>query len=163
MQKLCYLSGMLYYIGTGVGVFAIGIPSLVLLYFAPHQLMWYNLAFSVPSLVYGTVIMALWSKARFGWYAPRVRIVGYYAHVFALIDKLRDTAVAWVPTGAAKKISRFDSFKKLMFAWMSLITFGTACGIAYRVGQFPWYNFLPLALFTAYNYWISFTVLRDQE
>lgn len=163
MQKICYLSGMLYYIGTGVGVFAMGLPSLVLLYAAPHQLMWYNLAFSIPSLFYGTFIMARWSRARFGWYVPRVRLVGYYAHIFALVDKLRDSAVAWVPTGAARRVSRFNSFKSLMFAWTSFITIGTACGIAYRVGDFPWHNFVPLAVLTAYNYWISFTVLRDQD
>jgi cellulose synthase/poly-beta-1,6-N-acetylglucosamine synthase-like glycosyltransferase len=164
MQKICFLSGMLYYIATALGLFLTIVPSLVLVLFAPEYVLWYNAFFSIPSFIFGLIFMAVWTTAPFGWYAPRARMITYYAHLFALVDKLRGDLMPWTPTGEkSQPVGRFYAFRSLMFYWVSLSTILVVGASIYHSSHYPWYNFIPAVFFAAYNYWISFTVLRDQD
>ena len=51
MQRVCYLSGMLYYISTGIGIFLTPLPSMLLVWFAPQHVFWYNAFFSLLLLI----------------------------------------------------------------------------------------------------------------
>jgi len=162
MQKICYLSGMLYYITTGLGIFLTPLPAMLVLSMKPQSIMWYNCLFSVPSFIYGTLMIGAWSKAPFGMYAIRARAVAYYAHLFALWDKLFGTMAPWVPSGAVKKVKRFVSYKTLTFYWNSIISAITLSLIAYRAnGEIVWYHLLPTLFFCVYNYWVAMSVLKD--
>lgn len=164
MQRLCYLSGMLYYITTGLGVFLSPLPAILVLMFNPEAIYWYNALFSVPSFIYTTLYIGVWSKAPFGWYAVKVRNVAYWAHVFALYDKLLGQVAPWVPTGAVKRVKRYDAFRNISFYWNSTV-FAVAVGlIAYRAnGDVAWYHMTLTALFVVYNYWISMSIFKDSD
>jgi cellulose synthase/poly-beta-1,6-N-acetylglucosamine synthase-like glycosyltransferase len=164
MQKLCYLTGMFYYITTGIGLFLTPIPALLLLLFAPEKIFWYNSLFAIPSLIYGTLIASVWSKHPFGWYAISSRIVAYYAHLFAFVDKLRNNMLVWVPTGAAKPVGRFFSFRTLLFVWNTLCLTAIVALCAYRVGQgIDAKNFLLMLPLTLYTYYFSMVILKEQK
>lgn len=163
MQKICYLSGMLYYIVTGFSLFITSLPSLVLLFFVPEKVFWYNIFFSLPSFFYGTIGIALWSKSKFGWYAIKSKYISYYAHIFAIYDKFRDSAVAWIPSGAVKKVGRFYNFKNLIFVWSSVNMVAVSMLCAYRSAQYPWYNFIAPMFFVTFNFVVSICILKDQE
>lgn len=127
IQKCCFLTGMLYYIATAAGIVMTVVPSLIVLWFFPEHAHRYSVIFSIPSLLVGTIVIALWSKHRFGLYAIEARIVAYWAHLFAIVDKMRGNLMPWVPTGVAvKSVSRFRYFKWTFLVY-SLLTFALLC------------------------------------
>jgi len=160
MQKACYLSGMLFYISSGVTVFLISMPSLILIWFFPELVHWYNLVFSFPSFLYGFLVVPMWTTHKFGLYAPRARQVASYAYFFAFIDKLRGELVSWQPSGNTKKVERFLQFRNAMFYVICISTTLTLIGIGKRLDRFE--DFAPTTFFTLFNAWINLTVLKDQ-
>lgn len=111
IQKACFLSGQLYYITTGLGVLLTALPAPLVAWTHPDKIVWYSVLFSLPSLIYGTVFMAVWSRAKWGFYAMECRIASYWAHLFALRDFLFKSRVAWAPTGAIRSNhGRFNAF-----------------------------------------------------
>ena len=162
MQRVCYLSGMLYYISTGIGIFLTPLPSMLLVWFAPQHVFWYNTFFSLPSFLMGFILIGLWSRAPFGIYGIRARAVSYYAHLFALVDKVRHRTVAWIPSGVAQNVSRFSTFRNVMFWWTSLNTIWLFTGAFYHMSQYSYYNCIPALFFASFNYIISMSVLKDQ-
>lgn len=127
-QRMCFLTGMLYYIATAAGLAMTVVPSMMVLFFLPYLAHWYSIIFSLPSLVVGTIAIALWSKNRWGAYAVEARIVSYWAHLFAIIDKVRGDKMPWVATGQTQKTSRFTIFKWCFSLYtallISLLVFG---------------------------------------
>lgn len=163
MQKVCFLSGMLYYITTAIGVFAQGLPGLIMILIYPEHVFWFNMIFSLPSIIYGIGTMAIWNHQPFGMYAQKTRTIAYYSHWFALVDKIKDSAVAWIPSGVATKTSRFITFRTTLFYWTSFQTITVLCCAVYRSHYYPAYHFIPIILLSLYNYVISMSILRDQE
>lgn len=162
MQRLSYLSGMMYYVATGLGIFITPLPSIVLSWFGPEHIVWYSIVFSLPSFLFGMVYVAFWTKAPFGLYALKARLVSYYAHFFALLDKVMSTKAEWVPTGAVKRVKRFESYRKLSFYWVSISSFWVVAGCFYHMNYYAWYHFMPTLFFVSLNYWLSMSALRDQ-
>ena len=83
MQKICYLCGkppefelvrtklltlvgFFYYSAVSLGIFISPIPGILLLWFRPEWFKYYNLAFAIPSIVYGLLVFRLWAKASYG-------------------------------------------------------------------------------------------------
>lgn len=103
MQRICYLSGGMYYIATAIDAVAFFIPPFLMVYFCPEHLVWYSILFTVPSLLFSTCGMWVWSLFPFGVYSLVARRVSYYAHISAIIDKLRGDLMPWSATGQVKK------------------------------------------------------------
>lgn len=162
MQRLCYLSGMFYYITTGLGVFFIYLPSLYLLIFKPHNILLFNALFSVPSFLFGTIYMANWNNSPWGWYAIKARIVAYHAHLFAFFERLTNSITPWQATGVATKTKLYDKFQKLMFWKITVVTFTTLITVFIHYHEYGIVNFLPTLFFTGLNYYLYMTILRDQ-
>jgi cellulose synthase/poly-beta-1,6-N-acetylglucosamine synthase-like glycosyltransferase len=130
-QRACFLTGMLYYITTAIGTVTTAIPSLMVLWFYPHLAHRYSVIFSLPSLLVSTVIIARWSNHRWGVYAIEARILAYWAHLFAIVDKLRGNLMPWVPTGNAQKNTRYGWFKAAFIFHSGTLTILLVVG-AYR-------------------------------
>ena len=162
MKRLCYLSGMLYYMATALGVFFTPLPGIAVLWFMPDNVHWYNLIFSIPSLIYGTVALALWSKAPFGMYALTMRNASYWAYFFAIVDKCRGDLIPWVPTGA-----KVSYTKRYFFALYTLIFWSNLVFLAQVIGCFmhmkgPYdYNFYPMLALATFYYWVFWQTVRD--
>lgn len=121
-QRICYLTGMFFYITTGLSVILSPIPTLVMLGFFPDKVHWYNLLFAIPSFMYGTFFMAHWMKLPFSLDVLRIRQVSYFAHLFALVDFLTGKVEAWQPTGGSVVSKRFQFFKPFAcFIWIGSI------------------------------------------
>jgi cellulose synthase/poly-beta-1,6-N-acetylglucosamine synthase-like glycosyltransferase len=165
MQRLCYMSGMLYYVATALSLLLTPLPALVMVWFFPEHVFWFNYLYSLPSFIFGVFIIAIWGKAPFGSYVLSARQVSYYAHLFALWDRFRGSIIAWVPTGNASEIKghkRYQSFKTFMFTWVSIATFLAISGAAYRVHDMEVYNFIPVVFFALFHYWVSFKALYSE-
>lgn len=161
MQRLCYSSGMMYYVATAMGIFITPLPGLITVWFRPEYIHYYNLIFSVPSFIFGTLYMAMWTKAPFTFGALQARTVGYFAHAFALTDKLRGDLMPWVPTGGKQKT------KKTKVAWYfilvhALLIFGLGVGGALVHMGSPFnYNFYPFLFFLTFHFVLQLRSLRN--
>jgi cellulose synthase/poly-beta-1,6-N-acetylglucosamine synthase-like glycosyltransferase len=165
MQKICYLSGMSYYVVTALSIFLTPMPAIIMTWFYPDKVFWYNYLFSVPSFIFGVVILAIWGRLRFGFYVLTARQVSFYAHLFALYDKFLGSAVQWVPTGDSKemkKVGRYQDFKQLMFFWTFITTAVSYAGAFYHMDTLGDINFYPLIFFSTLNYFVSMSALKDE-
>lgn len=160
-QKLCYLTGMLYYITTGLSIILAPLPAIVLIWTHPELVFWYNFLFSLPAFLFGIVLMPLWHTQKFGWYSFKARVVAYYAHFYAMVDKLRGELVPWRATGAVGRVQRFEDFRNLLFYWTIFSLIAVSVGVGVNHDRIL--HFIPTMFFTLFNSWIALTVLKDQN
>lgn len=159
-QKCCYLSGMLYYLTTGLGVVLTVLPSLILVWFYPHLVVWFSIAFSLPSFIYGMIVIPMWTKQPWGWYAPRTKVVASYANLFALVDKVKGKLVPWQVSGAGGRVKRFLDFRNFLFYWTLSSSFLIYLGVGMQKERIL--EFLPMLFFTTFHAWLSLSVLKEQ-
>ena len=161
-QKLCYISGMCYYFLTALLILIGPLPGLFLVIFRPNYVFWFNIGFSIPSIVFSYVIMKLWCKQKYDFSCARIRVIQYLAHIFAIKDKIMGKNVQSVPTreGGSLDIStKFDSAMKLIMIWMSMymgliIVFST-----WQFPNFPFYHFVPTMVVALYTFCLNISVL----
>lgn len=153
MRRLCYLSGMFYYSATALGLFLTPLPGLLMVWFSPQYVYWYNLAFSVPSFLFAVFYMKFWNREPYGLYTLKARLVSYYAHFFALKDKMMGAMMDWIPTGnqgAIKANTRVKKFRRLLGAWTSstlLLGWVGAVMNMNGIGDYNFYSFLFFSTF----------------
>ncbi len=162
MQRICYMSGMFYYVSTGIGSVTYFLPSIFILAFYPEHMHWFNLLFSVPSLIFSVGFMKYWMKMPMNLDVLRTRALSYFAHLYALRDKLFNTLEEWKPTGAQFKSNRFDA-ASITFTCIALfVPITTFSLIFFRLYQgFPTENFILLAGFTLFNAWVMIPMIDD--
>lgn len=164
MQRISFISGMLYYQITAASLFLTPIPGIIMGLYFPDYVFWYNNLFSLPSLLFSTVFMRLWSRQSHGLHTLRVRIISYYAHLFALIDKFKGSTMGWVPTGAVKKASqKAAQSRRLLLCWnLTILAAGIyACTI--NMGSINNYNFYPFIFFLISNFALQITCLAKSN
>jgi len=157
MQKLCYFSGMIYYFSSAIGVFLLNLPSIIIVNFYPQNLHWFNMVFYVPSFLFGTIGVWNWSNYKnkdFDFL--KLRHVSYYAHFFALKDKLLNSTMLWVPTGASNSGgSRYVPFLWLCSIFSSLCLLSVLYGVAKAFGTISTINLIMPTFFALFNFWLS--------
>src|SRR5215211_2561165 len=87
-QRLCFWSGFLYYLETGVFVFTVALPSLAMRLLLPALVVMYGLT------------PLVW-RSRWRPEVLRVQMICSFAHAVAIFHTLRRRTADWVPTGAA--------------------------------------------------------------
>lgn len=165
MARLSFLSGMCYYAATATALFMGIVPSMFVVWVHPDKVVWFSIIFYGPSFLFGTLFMALWSKAPASaiFDSMRIRQVSYYAHLFALKDRIFKSTVPWIPTGNAKNnVQRFTSFRNILWIWTSFSTFWVLAGCFYHMDSLTDYNFYPTLFFSMFNYTISSSILKEQ-
>jgi cellulose synthase (UDP-forming) len=114
--RLCYLSGLTYYIYTAIFTFVAPVLAMAMLIFTPQIIQLKALLFIAPMLVYGGVIYPIWHRAPYRLEAWSVRALSGWAHAFALWDILRGKLRGWQPSGTGAK--KQDGRRRL---WIGLI------------------------------------------
>ncbi|KAJ3345481.1 hypothetical protein HDU83_004046 [Entophlyctis luteolus] len=163
-QKLCFLSGMLYYMASAISQFVNPLFSIALLIGNSNNLKWYNIAFALPSVCGGMLAQFIWARQRYGLYTLRVQIISAYSHMMALKDAVFNTRMQWIPTGGAKsQSSKAGKAGVIMFVWQNTLFFGVVGLSVWRllIGDVVWYNIVPLILLNAYEWVLMMTILFD--
>jgi hypothetical protein len=154
---------MFYYLATALGIFLGIIPAIVMVWFFPEKLLYFTAAFYIPSFLFGTIYMKRWTLSEGSIVdAMKVRQLSYYAHLWALKDRLFKSTMPWIPTGAATASARFLASRNLLWAWSNLATLLIISGSFYNMLGWWDYNFYPTLFFCAVNHYLSSTILRDQ-
>lgn len=128
--RLTFLTGMAYYIYTGLAVFFTPLPAIAMVCFFPDQVFWWNYALLAPALLQTFVFLPLWHRAHYGFSAMRCKIVYSWAHLFAFRDRLIGRTLRWNPTGETvvlKSSGRMLYVKALVVGW-PLLTWSAAVG-----------------------------------
>jgi cellulose synthase/poly-beta-1,6-N-acetylglucosamine synthase-like glycosyltransferase len=152
-QKFCYFSGMLYYIATAFSMFTLPLPGIFMILWLPEFIKWYNVFFYLPSFLFGTIIVVLWSHYGAGWNYLLLRNISYYAHFLAIVDKMRGKVQGWVATGQKVKTnSKFTLAKRICLIWSSLIATINFTMVGFRIneGMDPT-DFIPVVLFSIFH------------
>jgi cellulose synthase/poly-beta-1,6-N-acetylglucosamine synthase-like glycosyltransferase len=102
-QRLCFWSGFLYYISTGVFVFTVALPSLAMLWLFPEQIFVGNYRLLLPALAVTYALTPIMMRSRWRPEVLRVQMIYSFAHAVAIFHTLRRRTADWVPTGAAGK------------------------------------------------------------
>jgi len=148
IQKLCFTSGFIHYITTAIEPFLVPIPSICLLIMFPSQMLWYNIIFVIPSMLFTLCFMRWWSvqKERIGLFSVSyTKHIQHFAHLFAITDLIFGTRMAWVSTGTKNQSSsktRLLNALRLMFGWELFVMTLTIVLSVYRIIQgYDFYNF----------------------
>ncbi|KIM40404.1 glycosyltransferase family 2 protein [Hebeloma cylindrosporum] len=167
IQKVCYMSGMMYYTAAALMSFLASMPGLLMLLFNPGMVMWFNFAYAFPSLIYSIVIFRLWSRQMYNFNVNFVFVIQQYAYLMAIKDRIFGTTASWVPSGDNKSHVNKDKKKKggnnkyrnmriLCGLWMGGSAAALAIGVTFRILEgHTWYNFLPLILLDSFNLFIA--------
>lgn len=152
MQRICYLTGMLYYTVTGLSSVFAFVPSIFLLIAHPTMMLWYNLLWAVPSLLLTNLYMRFWQKTPFTWAAIECRQVSYYAHLFAIWDTVFASPEPWIPTGTTASSARYKLFNKVLFFHTALVLGALFFLVGFRISQgYDWWNFAPVLALSYYH------------
>jgi cellulose synthase (UDP-forming) len=103
--RLCYLSGFCYYVHTAAFIFASPLIPIAMLTAAPQRVHLVNYLFVAPSAIYNLVVFPAWHRCRFGLAAFMVKLLYSWAHLFALLDILRQRQLGWQPTGGRQPVA----------------------------------------------------------
>ena len=78
VQKICFLSGMMYYSATALSLFLNPLPGITLIMFRPELIKWFNIGFAVPSVIASTLISFFWTKQKYGLFVNKVKLGNIY-------------------------------------------------------------------------------------
>ncbi len=101
--RMCYISGLIYYIYTALFTFVVPALTIAILAFIPNVLLFKNMIFMIPVLLYSAVIIPSWHHAPYRLEAWAVRVIAGWAHLFAYWDAARGKRLGWKPSGGDKK------------------------------------------------------------
>jgi cellulose synthase/poly-beta-1,6-N-acetylglucosamine synthase-like glycosyltransferase len=168
IQRACFINGFSYYIFHTISPFFSPAGIIVILYFFPQQLTWFNILFVIPSLLNDVLFHKLWTTQN-----VKTKIVSFdktskiqrIAFFYALKDSIYKNAMEWVPTGTKitrQNISRvrLKTGLKYMFFFDNIVMYIIIIGSALRIiDGFPFYIFIYIVLQSIYQALLSFYII----
>jgi cellulose synthase (UDP-forming) len=141
-QRLCFWAAFLYYMASAALLITSTLPTLVMVWFYPDKVYWWNYLPLIPAFL--TTFLIFPRLAR-GWNIRiyRVCTINSVCHALAVTDALRQRVAAWVPTGAAlrqQRPQRFTTPKRaalLLRTWIVIVQTLLWAGVARAVLHFP--------------------------
>lgn len=162
MTRLCYLSGFMYYIHTAIYAVMMPVVPLVMLYAIPEQIVLANYLLILPSFLYMHVVFPLWHRVRYGIEAASVRNIYGWAHLAALLDRIRASAMEWQATGAARqgRNSRYFWFRVgvILFNLVPAMLWVSGAVAQISVAEQP-ADFVPILLLGLYYFFVVLKVV----
>jgi len=162
MQRFCFLSGFSYYVITGLSVLFIPLCPLMMVYFAPEYVFWWNMLYYLPSFLFATIFLPFWMGVSpdYTFEIIQTRQISYYAHLFAVVDKVVGNPMQWVPTGAKIKADmRYKVFGIVFFVISVLWYFGVLAGLYVNFDRIGAIHTLPHLIFSSIYAYCNLRIL----
>lgn len=143
--RLTFLSGMSYFLYTGLSVIVAPLPAVLMVWFFPDRVLWWNYVLLAPALLQAFVFLPLWHRCPYGLDAMRVKLVYAWAHLFAFGDKLVGRPLSWSPTGGSGQRNgrRLRLVTALLVAWPAAAFAAVVAGSAAHMGSLTNVNYWP--------------------
>ena len=160
-QRLCFVSGFMYYLFTASWQLFFLVPVSMLGVFFPENVLLRNYLPLIPSLIYGFIILPYWHRVKYGTDAKNTKIISSFAHLAAIIDVFRNNLQGWVPTGG-KPVGnkRFRNFRILNLGLIAIPSISFILLAFYRVviNKYPIINWTPMVIFLGYQAFMSLRI-----
>ena len=101
--RICFVSGLIYYIYSSLFLFFMPALTITVLICLPKVLLFKNMIFMVPVILYGAIVFPGWHHAPFRLESWSTRLISEWAHFFAYWDAIRGKRLGWKPSGSAKQ------------------------------------------------------------
>ena len=168
VQKLCYMSGMMYYSAISLSIFLNPVPGILLLWVRPEYFKYYNLAFAVPSIFYSLLALRFWAKSSYSMNVQFIMVIQSYAYLTAIKDRVFGRALAWVPSGdnASHRNNKYRNMRILAWCWQITYIGALVAALVYRCltdNDFHVYNAVPLMVLDALNFFFAHRFLFSQK
>jgi cellulose synthase (UDP-forming) len=158
LQRLSFMSGILYYLQSMLALVTGVAPSLVMIWFYPREIGPGNYLPILPSML-GLTAMPIILR---GWRPQMLRTVLIYstAHLLALIDSVTHHAVAWSATGAKSQGNRTPLVAGVVLrSWVVLTQAAAWAGLVRDVPVYGWHAYWPAILLAAFQAVVLFPLL----
>ena len=100
-MRISFWSGFLYYISTGVNIFAAPLPGLTMLYFFPAYIKPGNTAWLLGAIMLWYFVLPTMMRAHWRLDVLRVQQLYSFAHAVAIVHVITGRTKEWVATGSA--------------------------------------------------------------
>jgi cellulose synthase (UDP-forming) len=115
--RVCFVSGLVYYVYSSIFTFLIPAVTIAILACVPNVLLFKNMIFMVPVLLYGAIVFPAWHHAPFRLESWAVRVIAGWAHFFAYWDAIRGKKLGWKPSGGGSKQEGARRFWTCFIVW----------------------------------------------
>jgi peptidoglycan/LPS O-acetylase OafA/YrhL/cellulose synthase/poly-beta-1,6-N-acetylglucosamine synthase-like glycosyltransferase len=100
-QRICFWSGFLYYISTGLSAFIAPLPALAMLYFLPQWVEPKNSVWLLGAFLLWFMVLPCVMRGHWRFDVLRVQVLYSFAHAVAIGHILTGRTQEWVATGTA--------------------------------------------------------------
>jgi cellulose synthase (UDP-forming) len=146
-SRLCYITGFLYYIHTGILSIIAPLIPLALVYLVPEQANLHNYIPLVPAILYTYLIFPMWHKSNYGIETFSIRIIYGWAHLFAVLDTIFKRNLEWNPTGSQHtSSSHYNAFRLLVIFYSMGTALFWISGALWHMIFWNFWNFLPVLI-----------------
>lgn len=149
-------------------MFTMPLPGILITWVRPDVLRYYNLAFALPSIIYGLLIFRIWSAGSHSLATQQMAVLQGYAYLFGVKDRLFGTTHEWVSSGenvkAHKKNNVFATARATAIVWTCLYQGAFISGAVHRVlgATVLWYEILPQILLYGFNLYCAIPFLLSK-
>lgn len=164
MQRLSYWSGFLYYITTGVNVFAMALPSILMGWFVADRVSPANYVFVLLAMVGRQAIVPVITMERESLVGlTRIQMTYSFCHALALVDVLRGRTDAWVATGANAGSRTADRARRLMRGWCVAVQVLLWGAIALHAPTYGWGEYSLMIVFALLNLYVVYPLVLGRD
>jgi cellulose synthase/poly-beta-1,6-N-acetylglucosamine synthase-like glycosyltransferase len=150
MQRICYISGFLYFLFTATWIFFGFVPVLAMIFFLPEEIKLVNYIPLIPSMIYVWIVHPNWHRSFYGFETQSVKFITAYAHFFAIKDIFFGSLQGWIPTGeSGTSTDRFTFFRELNVIWgvfVSIVIFGGSF-VRVFLQDYKWFDWVGVFVF----------------
>lgn len=153
VKKINYLFGFMGYpAAISITLFGLILDPLVVWVSNPNHIIYYNIAWAVPTLLLGYIVRPIWSAQAYPWSSCFLAGAQNWAYIQAVLDRIIGSAGEWIPTGSVKKNNKYTIARGLC-AFSNICSLGALIsGSVFRlIDGRDWYNFLPMWIMTTYR------------
>jgi cellulose synthase/poly-beta-1,6-N-acetylglucosamine synthase-like glycosyltransferase len=160
-QRMCYWAGFMYYVTTALDVLAIGIPSLLMVWFVADQVDIQNYVFVLLALmVRQALIPFITGNSDSLVNLARIQTTYSFAHLVQIFDQVRrHQDDGWVATGAAKSSSRARRITRTAQVVLISTQVLMVVGLLWRVPEYGLERYWAMVLFAAFNLYVTFPIM----
>ncbi|MFJ2865547.1 glycosyltransferase family 2 protein [Kitasatospora sp. NPDC087314] len=160
--RLCFWNGILGYVTSAVNVFAVPLPALIMLFFAPGEIEpWQVLPF-LPPIWVSLVLLPAMSRTRWRFEVTRVQLLGGLCHVVAIAHALRRRSADWVPTGAVSGGSSLArTVARIGVGWLGFVVLAGVAGLVRAIALYGWRPYWALTALLALTAYTMIPLVRS--
>ena len=162
-QRLSYWSGFLYYITTGLNVFVMVLPAVLMGWIVPQRVSVGNYVFVLLALVGRQSIVPIITAGQESLVGlSRIQTLYSFSHALALYDVLRRRTDAWVATGTKQRSRTAERVHRLARRWCIAVQVALWGAIAWNGPVYGLGRYSVMTAFALLNLYVTYPIITGR-